>query len=207
MTDLKFAGSHNLKIVLDEPPVAHGEVKSVIHELRECCLSTALTVNPVVYQDIIREFWKTTKLKKGNNSVVVVEADVKGCKFVIIEQSIRDALLIDDQSTFPTEIVVDVAQEILDKMGYEGKFPPTIKKLLPPYWRFLAHIYVTCISGRRTGADEISLRKTRGIIALAVGIDFNFSIFILDEFVVNINAKTRDTLMMYPRFIQLFIDV
>ena len=91
-------------------------------------------------------------------------------------------------------------------MGYEGDSPPTMKKLLPPYWRFLAHVFVSCISDRRSGADEISLRNTGAIVSLAAGIGFNFSRFILDEFVVNINATTRDTFLMYPWFVQLFIN-
>ena len=66
-------------------------------------------------------------------------------------------MLIDDHPNFPTEIGIEDAQKVLKKMGYEGTFPPTVKKLLPPYWRFLAHVFVSCISGRRSGVDEISL--------------------------------------------------
>ena len=107
MAELKFADSHNLTILLGEPLAAHGEFKSMIHRLRECCLSTALTVNPVVYQGIIKEFWKSAKLKRGNDRSIYVEAYVKGCKVIITEQSIREALQIDDQSTFCTEIAID----------------------------------------------------------------------------------------------------
>ena len=81
-----------------------------------------------------------------------------------------------------------------------------MKKLLPPYWRFLAHVFVSCISGRRSGADEISLRNTGAIVSLSTGTGCNFSRFILDEFVVNINVITQDTFLMYHRFIQLFIN-
>ena len=35
MVALKFADMHNLAIVLADPPVAHGEFKSMIHGLRE----------------------------------------------------------------------------------------------------------------------------------------------------------------------------
>ena len=94
-------------------------------------------------------------------------------------------------------------------MGYEGTYPPMVKKLMPPYWRFLAQVFVSCISGRRSGADEISLRNTGAIVSLAAGIPFPFSQFLLAEFLVNINAMTRgtrDTLLLYPRFIQAFID-
>ncbi|KAL7599671.1 hypothetical protein Lser_V15G25567 [Lactuca serriola] len=92
------------------------------------------------------------------------------------------------------------------RMGYEGVFPPTIKKLLPPYWRFLVHIFISCISGRRAGADEVSLHNTGAIVALAAGLDFNFSRFILDDMVGNIVGKGRDKFLMFPRFLQMIFN-
>ncbi|KAL7602750.1 hypothetical protein Lser_V15G16330 [Lactuca serriola] len=202
MAELKFAESHNLAILLAEPPVDHNEFKSMIHGMKECCLASTLTLNPTIYQRLIREFWKSTTVKKKDDSVFI-EALVKGCKIIVTEQIIRDVLNIDDQSSFPTEIELDQAQELLSNMGYEGDFPPTLKRLLPPYWRFLAHVFVSCISGRRSGADEISLRNAG---AIAAGLDFNFSRFILDELVVNIQGKTKDKFLMYPRFLQIIIN-
>ncbi|KAL7601221.1 hypothetical protein Lser_V15G22313 [Lactuca serriola] len=190
MANLKFADMHNLAIVLADPPAVHLDLKSTIHRLRECCLASAITVNSDVYQNLIREFWATAKMEMDDAGVVVIKAVVKGREIVITENFIRDALLIDDQPSFPTEIGIEDAQKILRRMGYEGTSPPTLKKLLPPYWRFLAHVFVSCISRRRSGADEISLRNTGAIVSLAAGIKFNFSRFILDEFVVNIRAST-----------------
>ena len=62
-------------------------------------------------------------------------------------------------------------------------------------------MFISCISGRRSGADEISQRNTGAIVSLVAGVRFNFS-----RFVVNIRASTRDTFLLYPRFIQLFIE-
>ena len=132
MENLKFADMHNLAIVLDDPPAAHPEFKSMIYRLRECCLSCAITVNPIIYQNIIREFWQTTKIDNENGEITI-EAVVKGCKIKITEQYIRDTLLVNDESNFPTEIGIDDVQRILQRMGYEGVYPPTVKKLLPPY--------------------------------------------------------------------------
>ncbi|KAL7597760.1 hypothetical protein Lser_V15G25577 [Lactuca serriola] len=145
-------------------------------------------------------------MTKDDNGAVTVNAIIQGCKIVIDETFVRETLLIKDLLTFPTEIGIGDAQRILRKMGYESDTQPTMKKLLPSYWRFLAHAFVSCISGRRSGADEISLRNTGAIFSLAAGIGFNFSRFILDEFVVNINATTRDTFLIYPRFVQIFIN-
>ncbi|CAI9271696.1 unnamed protein product [Lactuca saligna] len=73
--------------------------------------------------------------------------------------------------------------EVMEKMCYEGNYASTIKKLLPPYWRFLVHSFVSFIYGRKGGSDEISKIVTSSIVALAMDWDYNFS-------------KTPDTLDM-----------
>ncbi|CAI9282984.1 unnamed protein product [Lactuca saligna] len=92
-------------------------------------------------------------------------------------------------------------------MGYEGTFPPTIKKLLPPCWKYLAHVFVSCVFGRRSGANEISLANTGAIAALAAGFEFNFSKFIMHELVLNLEGSKRDKFLMYPRFLQIIFNV
>ncbi|MFS7912745.1 hypothetical protein Hanom_Chr02g00133481 [Helianthus anomalus] len=47
-------------------------------------------------------------------------------------------------------------------MWYRGSYAPTIKKLLHPYWRFLAQIYLMCISGNKSGIDKLTIRQTSG---------------------------------------------
>ncbi|KAL7589498.1 hypothetical protein Lser_V15G36911 [Lactuca serriola] len=207
MTNLKFADMHNLAIILADPPAIHSDMHSMIHRLRECCLATAITVNPVVYQNLIREFWATARTNMDDDCNFTVKARVQGREIVINEGFIREALLIDDQPNFPTEFGIEDAQRILRRMSYEGTSPPTLKKLLHPYWRFLVHVFVICVSGRRSRADEISQRTTGAFVSLAAGGRFNFSKFILDEFVIKIRASTRDTFLLYPRFVQLFINI
>jgi len=107
-----------------------------------------------------------------------VKATVQGREIVINEHFIRETLLTDDQPNFPTEIGIEDTQRILRRMSYEGTSPPTLKKLLHPYWRFLAHVFVSCILGRRSGAAEISQRNTGAIVSLAAGVRFNFLRFI-----------------------------
>ena len=78
MAGLKFTDMHNLAIVLADPPVAHGEFKSMIHGLKECCLASAITMNTVVYQSIIKEFWQTSKMRRDDDGPVTIDAIVKG---------------------------------------------------------------------------------------------------------------------------------
>lgn len=133
MDELKFADSHNLAIFLVDPPAAHGELRSMVHGLKKCRLASALTLSPVIYQNQIKEFWSIVVVQKGDGNSKFVEGTVKGRKIVVTEQIIREVLRIEDQRSFLTEIAMDQTEEIIKQMRYEREFPPTIKKLLPPY--------------------------------------------------------------------------
>ena len=133
MANLKFADMHNLAIVLADPPVIHSDMLSMVHRLREYCVASALTVNPVIYHNIVREFWETTRTQMDDDGNFMVAAKVQGRDIVINESFIRETLLIDDQPSFPTEIGIEDTQRILRRMSYEGTSPLTLKKLLHPY--------------------------------------------------------------------------
>ncbi|CAI9262038.1 unnamed protein product [Lactuca saligna] len=80
---------------------------------------------------------------------------LKGTQGLISEHVIREVLEFGDASAFLIEYSVDQVKEVLAKMCYDGTYPPTIKKLLPPYGKFLVHSFVIGISGRKGGSDEI----------------------------------------------------
>nr|KAJ0209035.1 hypothetical protein LSAT_V11C400186260 [Lactuca sativa] len=90
----------------------------------------------VIHRDVITEFWKNALINKlGADGAGTVELMVKGTQVTIFEQVIREVLEFGDASAFPIEYSADQVKEVLEKMCYEGTYPPTIKKLLPPYWR------------------------------------------------------------------------
>ena len=66
------------------------------------------------------------KREDGEDSV---ESVVHGKKIVATEQIIHELLQINDQSGFLTEIFMGQTEENIEKMGYEGVFPPTVKRL------------------------------------------------------------------------------
>ncbi|KAL4573531.1 hypothetical protein LXL04_020341 [Taraxacum kok-saghyz] len=88
-----------------------------------------------------------------------MESMVKGKKVIISEQTIREVLEFGDTPKFPIEYSVYQVREVLEKMYYEGSYPSIIEKLLPPYWRFLAHTFVSCISGRKGGSDKVTIEE------------------------------------------------
>ena len=85
MASFKVAESYNVSILLDDPPMAHSEFKSIMFRLRECCILSALTWNPISYLDLINEFWSSASIRNDSNSAQTIEATVKGRKFVITE--------------------------------------------------------------------------------------------------------------------------
>ncbi|CAI9303199.1 unnamed protein product [Lactuca saligna] len=60
---------------------------------------------------------------------------------------------------------------------------------------------------RRLGANEISLANTGAIAALAVGFEFNFSKFIMNEMILNLEGSKREKFLMYPRFLKIIFNV
>lgn len=166
---LKFVDSHNIAGYFLDPPVAHNEFKSMIVGLNNCRIYHALRSNIVIYKDLVTEFCKNAAINKhGADGVGTIESMVKGTQVIVSEQIIREVLEFGDVYVFAIDYIPNQVKGVLEKMCCEGTYPPTIKKLLPLFWRFLAHCFVICISGRKGGAYEISHTATSVIIALAM---------------------------------------
>ncbi|CAI9302404.1 unnamed protein product [Lactuca saligna] len=179
---LKFVESHNIAGYLLDLPAAHKEFKSMIASLNNCSISHTLRSNPVIYKGIITKFWKNSSIsKQGADGAGAVESLVKGTPVIISEQVIQEVLEFGDAPIFPVEYSADQVKGFLEKMCYEGTYPPTFKKLLSPFWRLLAHYFVICISGRKGGSDEISQTATSAIVTLATDWDYNFSRVVFKE--------------------------
>lgn len=92
-------------------------------------------------------------------------------------------------------------------MQYEGSYPPIKKGLLPYFWRFLAHTFVHCISGKKTGNDEFHRTLSSAIVAVAMDWDYNFSKYVFDEMKSNMSGgRGKIPFLMYPRFLQTIFD-
>ncbi|CAI9300216.1 unnamed protein product [Lactuca saligna] len=207
MGDMEFAKAHNSAIFLEDPPGGHSHLKFIVDGLKKSCLVHCLTINPAIYQSLIKDFWRNADVKKNDRGENFLETTIEDKKILVTESIIRESLQIEDRPEYPMEIDVHQIEKSLEHMGYEGTFPPTIKKLLPQCWKLLAHVFVSCISGRRSGANEISLANTVAITALATGFEFNFSKFIMNEMILNIEGRKRYKFCMYPRFLQIILNV
>nr|GEZ56453.1 hypothetical protein [Tanacetum cinerariifolium] len=90
-------------------------------------------------------------------------------------------------------------------MGYEK--PSTkltfYKAFFSSHWKFLIHTILQCMSAKRTSWNEFSSSMASAVICLSSGRKFNFSKYIFDSLVRNVDSTTK--FYMYHRFLQLMI--
>nr|GEU69183.1 copia protein [Tanacetum cinerariifolium] len=94
----------------------------------------------------------------------------------------------------------------LARRGYE-KPPPNLtfyKAFFFAQWKFLIHTLVQHVSAKRTAWNEFSCYMASAIICLATGRKFNFSKYIFDIMVRNVDSPNK--FLMYPRFLQVIIN-
>ncbi|KAJ0878136.1 hypothetical protein HanRHA438_Chr10g0436301 [Helianthus annuus] len=204
--DLKFIASHNQVAYLAPPPVKHKELyTSLIKGLNTCRIVHALRDNPVVYESLIRDFWKTAKVEivEGKGAIA---AEIDGTKIIVTEQVIREVLQFNDQEADPIELAAGVIEAILPRLSYEGRFPPLVKKFVHPYWRLLLHMFLLCMTENRGGTDQLNTTQTAALICVITNEPFNYSRYVLEAMKRNAIGLRKDKFLMYPRFVQMILN-
>nr|GEW89267.1 copia protein [Tanacetum cinerariifolium] len=100
----------------------------------------------------------------------------------------------------------DVHLMLLACMGYE-KLPPMLtiyKVFFSAQWKFLIHTIVQYVSAKRTAWNEFSTSMASTVICLAICRKFNFSKYILDNMVRNVDSPSK--FLMYLWFLQVMIN-
>nr|GEW56684.1 hypothetical protein [Tanacetum cinerariifolium] len=140
----------------------------------------------------------------GVKHVTRLQALVDKKKVIIIEATIRDALRLDDAKSIDCLPNEEIFTEI-SRMRYEK--PSTkltfYKAFFSPQWKFLIHTILQCMSAKRTSWNEFSSSMALTVICLSTGRKFNFSKYIFDSIVRNMDSSTK--FYMYLRFLQLMI--
>ena len=132
MADLKFADSHNSACHLADPPAAYSNFKSMVFGLNNSRISHALHTNPTIHKDLICDFWRNASIIKNSDKADELKFTVRGIPVSNTEKTIREVLKFEDSPEFPIEFPADRIREILARMGYDGLYPSTLKKLMPP---------------------------------------------------------------------------
>ncbi|GJS15558.1 hypothetical protein Tco_0410030 [Tanacetum coccineum] len=155
----------------------------------------ALTVNPTIYVSCIKKFWSTAKVKIVNG-VVQLQALTYGKKVFVSEAIIRRDIHLEDAEGVECLPNNEIFEE-LARMGYE-KPPPKLtfyKAFFAPQWKFLIHTLIQCLSAKRTAWNEFSSTMASAVICLATGKKFNFSKYIFDSMVRNVENEDVEMLI------------
>ncbi|GJY89547.1 hypothetical protein Tco_0504743 [Tanacetum coccineum] len=96
--------------------------------------------------------------------------------------------------------------EELTRIGYEklSQKLTFYKAFFSPQWKFLIHTILQCLSAKTTAWNEFSSTMASAIICLATNQKFNFSKYIFESMVKNLDNAGK--FLMYPRFVQVFLE-
>ncbi|GJS04861.1 hypothetical protein Tco_0321369 [Tanacetum coccineum] len=203
MAYLKFADTHNMVAFLSKLAESEG-FERIVDFLNANPIRYALTINLTIYTSCIEQFWATVKVKTVNGEVQL-QALVDRKKIIITESTVRRDLQLEDAEgvdCLPNSTIF----EQLTLMGYEkiSQKLTFYKAFFSQQYKFLIHTILQCLSSKTTACNEFSSTMASAIICLATNQKFNFSKYIFESMVKNLDNVGK--FLMYPRFIQVFLD-
>ncbi|GJS58287.1 hypothetical protein Tco_0653071 [Tanacetum coccineum] len=204
MAQLKYCDKHNQVGFLRKPDESAGFAE-MVDFLRGSNLRYALTSNPTIYDSLVKQFWQTATANTIVDGTLEINATIDTLRYKITEASIRDTLHLEDA----TGIAMLPNDEIFEGMG-QMRYPTDgtftfWKSFFTPQWRYLVHHLMHCISSKSGGWDQFGSNIVTALICLSIGRVYIFSKLIFDGMVENLKSKTK--FLMYPRFLQLILDI
>ncbi|KAK1411605.1 hypothetical protein QVD17_38160 [Tagetes erecta] len=211
MNDLKFEPKHNLVAVLDESiPEADG-YRDMIRLLRRTKYVYAMCAKPIVYARLIKSFWRTAEVITDEAGVSVVRGNIsRHLQITVSEESIRTTLRLDEEEVgAPDEYTTAECQACFMNMGHPPVVPKQqlVRARLGKQWKLLCYVIQQCLSRRSAGFDNFLSDIASPIVAIATNRPFNMSRWIMKGFIFNLVKGKRFKFLMYPRFLQLLINI
>nr|GEW89567.1 hypothetical protein [Tanacetum cinerariifolium] len=176
--------------LLEKSDAAEG-FKQIIDFLSESYIYYALTVSPHIYILCIKQFWNFASVKRSGD-VTRLQALVGKKKIVISEAVIREILQLNDAEgvvCLPNEeILAGLAQIGYEKLSTKLTF---YKAFFSSQWKFMIHTILQSLSAKRTSWNEFSTTIASVVICLSKGQRFNFSKYIFDSLVRNVDSSSK----------------
>ncbi|GKD68944.1 hypothetical protein Tco_1323034 [Tanacetum coccineum] len=197
METLKFADSHNMVTFLSKPTESEG-FEQIMDFLNAHLIKYALKINPTIYIACIEQFWSTVKAKtiKGEQQL---HALMDGKKVIITKSIVRRDLQLEDEegvdclpnATIFEQLTLMKYEKISQKLTF-------YKAFFSPQSKFLIHTILQCLCSKTTAWNEFSSTMTFAIICLATNQKFNFSKYIFESMLRNID-NLSGKFLMYQR--------
>ncbi|GJV33060.1 hypothetical protein Tco_1393460 [Tanacetum coccineum] len=205
MASLEFCDKHNMVAYLEKSEGSEG-FHQIIDFLTLSHIKNALTECPTLYDSPIEQFWQTTALSINEDGVRGITATIdRKVKVFVSEASIRRHLKLEDSEGLKTLPTAEIFEQ-LALMGYVITSDSLTfqKGHFSPQWKFFIHTILHCLSPKKTAWEQFSSNIATAIIFLVTNRTFNFSNLIFKAMVKNIDSRSK--FLMYPRFIQIFLN-
>ncbi|GJX66083.1 hypothetical protein Tco_0300426 [Tanacetum coccineum] len=156
--------------------------------------------NLLIADSLLKTIWFINAPCYGNEALASPKANalVDGKKVIITETSVRRDLQLEDAKGIECLPNADFFEQ-LALMGYRkpSQKHTFYKAFFSPQWKFLIHTILQCLSAKSTAWNEFSSTMASAIICLATNQKFNFSMFIFESMVKNVDSSVK--FLMYPR--------
>ncbi|GJT90128.1 uncharacterized mitochondrial protein-like protein [Tanacetum coccineum] len=161
-------------------------------------LPFADTHNLVAFLDKLAKSEGFEQIVKTVNGEVQLQALVDRKKVIITETSVRSDLQLEDAEGIACLPNADIFEQ-LALMGYEKPSHKLTfyKAFFSPQWKFLIHTILQCLSAKSTAWNAFSSTIASAIIYLATNHTFNFSKYIFESMVKNVDSSVK--FLMYIR--------
>ncbi|GJT38115.1 putative ribonuclease H-like domain-containing protein [Tanacetum coccineum] len=128
-----------------------------------------------------------------------------GFTLLITEDSLRKHLKLEDTEGISLLSNEEIFEH-LAHMGYvtNSESLAFFKGHFSPQWKFFIHTILHCMGSKKTAWDQFSSNIATTLICLATSRRFNFSKFIFEAMVKNLDIPHK--FLLYPRFIQLLLN-
>ncbi|GJU43182.1 putative ribonuclease H-like domain-containing protein [Tanacetum coccineum] len=199
-TDIHIDNESTICIVKN--PVFHSKTKHIQirhHFIRDCY--DQRLINVVKVQLFGSQYW--------NDEPIATFKGRTACKVWTLKEALmlflRGGVIHSGFNNFGI-LQVAVIWDTLRDIGYEGSLTllSFSKPLFSPQWKYLVHTLLHCLSSKSSSWDQFATNIASALVGLATNQKFNFSKLIFDGMLRNL--KDSKPFLMYPRFIQLFLN-
>ncbi|GJW02449.1 hypothetical protein Tco_1561305 [Tanacetum coccineum] len=177
----------------------------IVDFLNSTHIKYALTENPTINVSLIYQFWQTASASTSENGEMEITATIDGRVKTVTEASIMRHLKLEDSDGISTLPNTKIFEQLALMRYVSNSDRLTFQKgYFSPQWRFLIHTILHCLSAKKTAWDQFSSNIATAIIFLATNKTFNFPKLIFDGMVKNLDNQSK--FLIYPRFIQIFLN-
>ncbi|GJX55260.1 hypothetical protein Tco_0285157 [Tanacetum coccineum] len=204
MAALKYRDEHN-KVGFLEKSKGSTDYDQVIDFLLDSHIRYAIVSDPLIYDSLIKQFWSTASLLSSESGPPAIVAKIDGTPYTITESLVRSSLLLNDEGGIVDMSIAEIYTGMRN-LGYPTEGKLTIhKNKFSPQWRFLIHTLLHCLSTKSGSWDQFGSPLAIALICLCEGRKFNWSSYIFNGMVNNIQNSNK--FLMYPRFLQMILNI